>query len=93
MQSRFQEMQSKMKTVTVIGTAGGDMVRVEMNGEMRVTNVTISPEVVDPNDVAMLEDLVLAACTNASNKIKDKLKEEVTSLTGGIDLPPEMLGM
>jgi hypothetical protein len=93
MQSKVQEMQSKVKNISVTGSAGGDMVRVEMNGEMKVTNVTIAPEVVDPNDVEMLEDLVLAACTNASTKIREKLKEEVNTLTGGIDLPPEIMGM
>jgi hypothetical protein len=93
MQTKVQEMQNKVKNITVTGSAGGDMVRVEMNGEMKVTNVTIAPEVVDPNDVEMLEDLVLAACTNASTKIREKVKEEVNTMTGGIDLPPGMMGM
>lgn len=92
-QSRFQEMQEKMKTVTVTGTAGGDMVKVEINGQMQVTNISIAPEVVDPNDVSMLEDLVLAAFTNASEKMREKLREEMSALTGGMDIPPGLMGM
>ena len=91
-QSRVGEMQEKMKALTVTGTSGGDMVRIDMNGQMEVTNVTISPEAVDPNDIGMLEDLVFAACADAFAKIKEKMSEEVSSLTGGMDLPPGLFG-
>lgn len=93
LQSRMGEMQERLQEVTVTGTAGGDMVRIEMNGQMQVLQVTISPEVVDPSDVGMLQDLVLAAYTDAFAKIKEKLREEMSSLTGGMDLPPGMMGM
>lgn len=92
-QSRFQEMQDKMKEVKVTGSAGGDMVQVLMNGQMQVLDVTIAPEVVDPNDVVMLQDLILAAITDASSKVREKLQEEISSMTGGLDIPPGMLGM
>jgi DNA-binding YbaB/EbfC family protein len=92
-QSRFQEMQEKMKEVTVTGTAGGDMVKVELNGQMQLTNITIAPEVVDPHDVAMLEDLVQAAFTDASAKMTETIREEMSALTGGIDLPPGLMGL
>ena len=92
LQSRMGEMQEKMKNVSVTGTAGGDMVRIDINGQMEVTGVHISEEAVDPDDIAMLEDLVFAAFTDASVKIKDRLKDEMSSMTGGIDLPPGLFG-
>ncbi len=92
LQGKMGEIQEKLKNISVTGSSGGGMVTVEMNGQMTVTKVNISPEVVDPNDVGMLEDLVLAAFTDASIKIKEKLQEELSELTGGLNLPPGFLG-
>ncbi|MAG13120.1 MAG: DNA-binding protein [Spirochaetales bacterium] len=92
-QSRVGEMQEKLKEVTVSGTSGGDMVRIEMNGQMEVTKVSISPEAVDPEDIGMLEDLVFAAFSDAFAKIKEKMREEMSAITGGMNLPPGILGM
>lgn len=92
-QSRMTEMQERMKRLTVSGTSGAGMVVIEMNGQMEVTGVTISPEAVDPKDIGMLQDLVFAAFSDASAKIKEKLKEEMSALTGGVDLPPGLFGM
>ena len=93
MQSRMGEMQERLGEITVAGSAGGDMVRIEINGQMEVLSVTISPEAVDPDDVGMLQDLVLAAFTDASVKVREKLREEMSSLTGGMNIPPELMGM
>ena len=87
LQSQMTGMQDKMKDVSAVGTSGGDMVSIEINGAMEVTNVKILPEIVDPEDVAMLEDLILAAFTDAGIKIKVKLASEMSSLTGGLGLP------
>jgi len=87
------EMQERMKSLIVTGTAGGGMVSVGMNGQMEVTEIKISPEAVDPEDIDMLQDLIFAAFSDASAKIKEKMKEEMSSLTGGIDLPPGLFGM
>lgn len=92
-QSKVGEMQEKMKGVTATGSAGGDMVRIEINGQMEVVKVQISKEAVDPEDVEMLQDLVFAAFSDASAKIKEQLREEMSSLTGGMDIPPGMLGL
>ena len=92
-QSRMKDMQDKVKDIIVTGTAGGDMVSVEMNGAMEVTGVTISPEVVDPNDIEMLQDLIIAALRDAMVKVKEQLQDQMSSLTGGLDLPPELMGM
>ena len=68
------------------------MVRIEINGQMEVLKVTITPEVVDPEEITMLEDLVLAAFSDASAKIKEKIREEMSSITGGMNLPPGFMG-
>ncbi len=92
-QNRMGEMQERMKDVCVIGTAGGDMVSIEMNGKMEVINVSISPEAVDPSDTKMLEDLVLAAFSNANDKIKEKIKEKMSEISGNMNIPPGMMGL
>lgn len=91
-QAKMGDLQSKMQHVTAKGGAGGDMVTVELNGQFQVLNIHISPEAVDPSDIQLLEDLVLAAFTDAMTKVKDKLKDEMSSLTGGLNIPPGMLG-
>ncbi len=91
-QSKLSEAQERMKDVTAVGTSGGDMVRVTINGQMEVQKVEISPEAVDPGDIEMLQDLVLAAFTNAMEKVKEEIRQQMSSLTGGMDLPPGMFG-
>ncbi len=90
-QSRVTEMQDKLKDVLVRGTAGGDMVQIEMNGQMEVLGVTVAPEVVDPSEVGMLQDLIMAAMNDAQAKVKEKLQGEFAGLAGGI--PPGFMGL
>ena len=92
LQSRVGEIQEKLKAVHVTGSAGGGMVMVDMNGQMQVEKVTIAPEAVDPRDIAMLQDLVLAAVTDAMDRLKEKIRDEVSQATGMLGLPPGMLG-
>ena len=87
LQSQMTGVQDKMKDVSAIGSSGGDMVSIEMNGAMEVIQVKISPEIVDPGDITMLEDLILAAFTDAGTKIKVKLASEMSSLTGNLGFP------
>jgi DNA-binding YbaB/EbfC family protein len=93
LQSRMGEIQEKLKAVRVTGSAGGGMVTVEMNGQMLVEKVNISREAVEPSDVPMLEDLVLAAMTDALERLKEKIREEVSQSTGMLGLPPGLLGL
>jgi len=92
LQARMNDAQSKLKEITVEGTAGGDMVRVVLNGEFVVTKVTISPEAVDPDDIEMLQDLVLAAFSDATFKVRERIQQEMSSVTGGLNLPPNLFG-
>ncbi|AHC16834.1 hypothetical protein co-occurring with RecR [Salinispira pacifica] len=91
-QEKLKESQEKMKSIRVTGSAGGDMVRVELSGDMAITGITISPEAVDPDDIDMLQDLIRAAHADALTKIREKLSEEMGSLTGGMDIPPGFMG-
>jgi DNA-binding YbaB/EbfC family protein len=91
LQSRMGEIQERLKSVRVIGSSGGGVVTIEMNGQMEVEKVTVSPEAVDPKDIKMLEDLILAALTDALNRLKEKLKEEASQATG-LNLPPGLFG-
>ena len=93
LQSRVGEMQDRMKEIVVSGSSGGDMVRIDLNGQMEVQKVTISLEAVDPDDIGMLQDLIFAAFRDAGAKLKEKMKDEMSSITGGLDIPPGFLGM
>jgi hypothetical protein len=92
LQAKMGEMQEKLKSVRVTGSAGGGMVTVELNGDLRAEKVTISPEAVDPSDIRMLEDLVLAAASDALVRLKEKLRDEMAQVTGIAGLPPGMFG-
>ena len=92
-QSKMSEMQERLKDIVVTGSAGGGMVRIDIDGQLAVRSVEISPEAVNPEDIQMLQDLILAAFSDASAKIKEKMKEEAASVTGGLDLPPGLLGL
>jgi DNA-binding YbaB/EbfC family protein len=85
-QKQMAGMQDKVKTISVEGTAGGGMVKIVMNGTMEVQKVTISPEAVDPSDIAMLEDLVAAAARDANAKVKEQLASQLGPLAGGMNL-------
>ncbi len=87
LQSQMTGVQDKMKDVFATGFSGGDMVSIEMNGAMEVTKVKISKDIVDPEDITMLEDLIMAAFTDASTKIKVKLASEMSSFTGNLGFP------
>lgn len=92
-QSQLGDVQERMKNITVTGSSGGEMVKVEIDGQMSVRKVQIAPEVVDPEDVGMIEDLVLAAFTDALTNLREKMQEEMSAVTGGLNLPPGLFGM
>jgi len=92
MQDKLKESQAKLKSMSVTGSAGGDMVRITINGEFRVLSVEISDEVITEQDKEMTQDLVRAAFTDATTKLKEQLQEEMSSITGGLDIPPGLFG-
>jgi DNA-binding YbaB/EbfC family protein len=92
LQEKLKESQAKLKTMSVTGSAGGDMVRITINGEFRVLSVEISDEVISEQDKEMTQDLVRAAFTDATTRLKEQLQQEMSSLTGGMDIPPGLFG-
>ncbi|MCB0114835.1 MAG: YbaB/EbfC family nucleoid-associated protein [Caldilineaceae bacterium] len=88
MQEEMEKAQNALGDELVTGTAGGGMVEIDMDGHQNVKAVRLKPEVVDPEDVEMLQDLLLAAITDASTKAKALAEERMGGITGGLDLPP-----
>jgi DNA-binding YbaB/EbfC family protein len=87
MQARMEEMQAELEEERVEGTAGGGMVKVVANGKQEIVEVKIEKEVVDPDDIEMLEDLVLAAVNQAQEKAQELAAEKMSGLTGGLKIP------
>ncbi len=88
MQARMQEMQAKLETREVEGMAGGGMVRVTLNGKGEMKKLGLDKAVIDPNEVEVLEDLIVAAHADAKRKVEALMQDEMSSLTGGLPLPP-----
>lgn len=92
MQARMREMQEQVRAISVTGTAGAGMVSITMNGEFTVSAVNIAPEAVDPDDMNMLQDLIRAAHNDAVGRVREELQGRLSSMTGGLDLPPGLFG-
>jgi len=88
LQQRFQDAQEKVNLVEAEGQSGGGMVKVTLNGKGIAKAVRIDPSLADPNDVGMLEDLVLAAINDARVKVDARVSDEMAKVTGGLPLPP-----
>ncbi|MCD6379996.1 YbaB/EbfC family nucleoid-associated protein [bacterium] len=86
-QKKITQMQEELSDKTIEASTGGGMVKVVMKGNHEVVSITIDPEVVDPEDIEMLEELVLAAFNEAHTEVDDMIKKQMSSLTGGISLP------
>jgi DNA-binding YbaB/EbfC family protein len=87
-QQRLADMQGNLATVEISGQAGGGMVQVLMSGKGEARRVTLDPKVVDPSDVAMLEDLLVAAFNDAHGKVTQHVEGESQKIMGGISMPP-----
>ena len=90
MQSKMAEMQAKLDQVEVTGSAGGGMVQVTVTGKGEMRRIKIDPSLVAPGEVEVLEDLIVAAATDARTTVEAQLAEEMAKLTGGLKLPPGM---
>ncbi len=90
MQTKMAELQEQLAALEVLGTAGGGMVQVTMSGKGELRGVKIDPGLVNPDDVEVLEDLIMAAANDAKAKVEVRVQEEMQKLTGGLQLPPGM---
>ena len=88
MQSRMAEMQAKLEQATVTGQSGGGLVRVTLSGKGAMTRLEIDPSLLKPEEKDIIEDLIVAAHTDAKTKSEAMMAEEMKSVTGGLPLPP-----
>jgi DNA-binding YbaB/EbfC family protein len=86
LQSQMAKLQEELADKTVEGTSGGGMVTVVANGKQEILSVTIDPEVIDPNDVEMLQDLIQAGVNDALKKAQEMSAAEMSKLTGGLGM-------
>ncbi len=89
-QAKMAEMQEKLAAMEVEGAAGGGLVKATVTGKGELKHLKIEPSLVDPKEVEVLEDLVVAAVNDARGKIDALTAEEMKKVTGGIPLPPGM---
>lgn len=87
MQKRMEEMQTELEAKEVEATAGGGAVSVTVNGKKEIVKIAIKPEVVDPDDVEMLQDLIMVAVNEALRQIEEMSQSEMGKLTGGLSIP------
>ncbi|MBP6492214.1 MAG: YbaB/EbfC family nucleoid-associated protein [Clostridia bacterium] len=87
MQRKMEEMQAELETKEVEATAGGGAVSITVSGKKEIVKVEIKPEVVDPEDVEMLQDLIMVAANEALRQIEEMSSNEMGKLTGGLSIP------
>ena len=87
LQAKLEKIQQELEEATVEASSGGGAVAVVITGQQRVESVKISPEVIDPAEVEMLEDLVLSAMNEALRKSKELAASRLGALTGGLNIP------
>ncbi|ANF95170.1 YbaB/EbfC family nucleoid-associated protein [Paenibacillus bovis] len=87
MQEQMLKAQEELGSKTVSGSAGGGVVSVEVNGHKKIISINIKPEAVDPDDVEMLQDLVLTAVNDAMSKAEELANQDMGKFTGGMKIP------
>jgi nucleoid-associated protein EbfC len=88
MQNDMLRMQEEIKSRTLEASSGGGVVRVVVNGQKEVESLFIDPQAVDPEDLEMLQDMVVAAVNEGLRKVEEMIAEEMKKITGGMNLPP-----
>ncbi|WP_394713858.1 YbaB/EbfC family nucleoid-associated protein [uncultured Desulfuromonas sp.] len=87
MQQKMARIQEEVAKQEIEASAGGGMVTVVVNGKQEILSIKIDPNVVDPQDVDMLQDLILVATNEAVRKSQDIMQQEMSKLTGGMNIP------
>ena len=87
MQENMQKMQEELESKELEASVGGGAVTVKVNGKKEVLDITIKPEVVDPDDIEMLQDLVLSAVNQALKSVDDMQANQMSKVTGGMNIP------
>jgi len=87
LQQKIKKIQDDLVNKEATGTSGGDMVKATVNGRHELVDISIAKEVVNPDDIEMLEDLIVAAVTDAMHKMDEVIKSEMAKVTGGLNIP------
>jgi DNA-binding YbaB/EbfC family protein len=87
LQQKMAEMQERLNQVELEGTSGGGVVQVTVNGKGEMRKLSIDPSLVDPKEVEVLEDLIVAAFNDGKSKIEAHISEEMGKVTGGLNIP------
>jgi len=90
LQAKMGAMQAQLGEMVVEGVSGAGMVKASLTGKGELRALKLDPAIVDPKDVTLLEDLIIAAVNDAKAKVEQKVAEEMGKLTGGLNLPPGM---
>lgn len=87
LQEEITKKQAELQDMVIETTVGGGAINIKINGRQQIQEITIKPEVVDPDDVEMLQDLILAAVNEAVKQSQDMVSSEMAKLTGGFNIP------
>ena len=90
LQKKMADAQKKVEELEAEGTSGGGLVKVKINGKNITTSISIDDSLISKDEKEILEDLIVAALNDARENVKKKISEEMSSLTGGLKLPPGM---
>ncbi|HAA37748.1 MAG TPA: YbaB/EbfC family nucleoid-associated protein [Firmicutes bacterium] len=88
MQKQMAKLQEELEARTLEVTSGGGMVRVEVNGKKELVDLEVDPAAVDPDDLEMLQDMIIAAVNEGLRKVDEMVMQEMQKVTGGLKLPP-----
>lgn len=87
MQKKMEEAQNEAAAQVLEASAGGGMVSVKVNGKQELISITIEKDVVNPDDIEMLQDLIVAAVNEGMKKAQNAMQDKLSSITGGLNLP------
>ena len=87
MQAKMEKIQAELEEMEIEGTSGGGMVKAVVTGKQDLVSITLDPEVVDKDDIEMLQDLIVAAVNQAKEKAAEIQAEQMSQVTGGLNLP------
>jgi len=89
MQAKVTELQEHLAQMEISGLSGGGMIQMVLDGKGDLRKITIDKALLDPNEQEVLEDLIVAAYTDAKNKVEVRVREAMSKMTGGLELPPD----
>lgn len=87
MQEQLAQAQESMKDVTIDASAGGGMVKATVNGDLELVSIQIDPDALDPEDVDLLQDMIVAAVNEAIRGVSEIASKQMSSITGGLNIP------